>query len=98
MKLYVDDVRTPPPGWDLARTVQEAIDFLGANFYEEVSLDYMIGETMEPNFSPVARFIVSLPKEKRPRVVYIHTASSHGARELYRIMEGFVDEINTGRA
>ncbi len=93
MKLYVDDVRRIPPGWHGARTVQEAVDFLQKNFVEEVSLDYMIGESAVNNFSPVARFIAGLPKEKRPRRVRIHTASSSRARELRGILEGFVDEI-----
>jgi hypothetical protein len=95
MKLYVDDVRTPPPGWGLARTVKEATDILGRGGVDEVSLDYMIGETAENNFSPVARFIAGLPEDKRPRVVHIHTASSHGARELHSILEGFVKDIRT---
>lgn len=98
MKLYVDDIRTPPPGWSLARTVREAVEFLGQNKVDEVSLDYMIGESLEQNFSPVARFIAGLPEEKRPRVVYIHTASSHGAKELHGILEGFVGDIRTRRA
>ncbi len=95
MKLFVDDVRTPPQGWSLARTVQEAVEFLGKNAVDEVSLDYMIGDSLAQNFSPVARFIVTLPDDRRPRVVHIHTASSHGARELYGILEGFVKEIKT---
>jgi hypothetical protein len=93
MKLYVDDVRQPPQGWQVARTVKEAVDILGAQAVEEVSLDFVIGNEGGDNFSPVARFIVSMPKEKRPRIVRIHTSSSVGARILESILEGNVEKI-----
>lgn len=93
MKLYVDDWRMPPAGWALARTIEEAIEMLNKNAVEEISLDFVIGEDMQNNFSPVARHIVKLPKEKRPRRVQIHTSSGQGARTLEQILKGHVDEI-----
>lgn len=93
MKLYVDDMRPAPPGWQLARTVEQAVDFLKDNWVDELSLDYMIGNSDLENFSPVARFILTLPREKRPRRVSIHTSSPRGARLLRGILEGAVDEI-----
>ncbi len=93
MKLFVDDARTPPPGWQLARTVQEAIHLLDTDTFEDVSLDYVIGYDDQENFSPVAKHIVSLSQEKRPKRVYIHTSSSFGARKLEGILYGHVDKI-----
>jgi hypothetical protein len=89
----VDDVRQPHSGWALARTVKEAIHILETQPVEEISLDYMIGNSDEENFSPVARHIVSMPEAKRPKRVHIHTASAQGARDLRRILEGHVEEI-----
>jgi hypothetical protein len=93
VRLYVDDVRPVPAGWRLARTIEQAIHILKSEPVEEVSLDYVIGVYEETNFAPVARFIAQLPRERRPRRVTIHTSSTHGARELMWILEGFVDEI-----
>ena len=28
MKVWLDDVRAPPEGWEWAKTTQEAVDFL----------------------------------------------------------------------
>jgi hypothetical protein len=93
VRLFVDDVRTPPPGWRVARTVKEAVDLLSAETFEEVSLDFVIGYSEADNFAPVARFIVSLPPERRPRRVLIHTSSDRGARLLASLLEGHVREV-----
>lgn len=82
MKLYVDDVRTPPAGWVLARTVKEAIGILGAGGVTEVSLDYFIGNGEEGTFLPVAHFIADMPLDRRPQHVLLHTASDAGAAKL----------------
>ena len=93
MKLFVDDARPVPAGWVLARTVQEAIRFLREGPVEEVSLDYMIGDSCQDTFAEVAWFITGLPPEKRPRVAYIHTGSFQGSKELRKILEGYVEKI-----
>lgn len=93
MKLFVDDVRPIPEGWRGARTVREAIEILRLGEVRELSLDYMIGDSPLDNFAEVARFIVTLPPDRRPRRVRLHTSSSSGARHLQRILEGHVDEI-----
>jgi hypothetical protein len=93
MRLYVDDLRTPPDGWHLARTIREAIDILSTQPVEEVSLDFMIADRFEDNFLPVALFMINLPPEKRPRRVYIHTSSAEGARQLQMILSGYIDDV-----
>jgi uncharacterized membrane protein len=93
VKLYVDDVRPVPDGWRLARTVEEALLLLQSEIFEEVSLDYMIGHTPARTFAPVAHFIAQLPPERRPKKVFLHTSSPLGARELERILSGYVKAI-----
>lgn len=82
MKLYVDDVRTPPPGWGLARTVKEAIGTLEGGGVTEVSLDYFIGDGEGGTFLPVAQYIAEMPPDRRPHRVLLHTASDAGAAKL----------------
>ena len=43
MKLFVDDQRAAPLGWTCARTVDEAIEYLGQGAVTELSLDYDLG-------------------------------------------------------
>ncbi len=90
MKLYVDDLRSPPLGWLLARTVKEALAVLDVGGVEEVSLDYFIGNGEGGNFLPVAYFIAQMPEARRPRRVRIHTASDAGASVLSRALAGAV--------
>lgn len=92
-KLYVDDWRAAPEGWNLARTVEEAIAALDAQDFDEVSLDFMIGDDFKTNFAPVARHIAAMPAARRPRRVWIHTSSSEGARVLQTILAGQVSDV-----
>lgn len=91
VKLYVDDVRVPPAGWVLARTVKEAIGLLEAGGVTEVSLDYFIGEGEGGTFLPVAHFIADMPKNRRPQRARLHTASGAGAARLAQALKGTVE-------
>lgn len=93
VKLYVDDVRTPPAGWRLARTVAEAQAVLETETVDEVSLDYYIGEGEGGTFMPVAETIAALPEARRPRRVRLHSASDAGAARMARVLSGRVPEI-----
>ena len=41
--LWIDDVRTPPVGWDWAKTSREALQMLAQNDYSNVSFDHDLG-------------------------------------------------------
>ncbi len=103
MKLYVDDIRPAPEGWQQARTVTDAIKCLAffGNSIDEISLDHDISYAVEvagtqrpfpspENFQAVAYFICVLYEqcEKRPTIT-IHTANPVGARELESILKTF---------
>ncbi len=103
LKLYVDDIRPAPEGWQQARTVTDAIKFI-ANFassIDEISLDHDISYAVEvagtqrpfpspENFQAVAYFIAVVygQVEKKPNII-IHTANPVGARELESILQAF---------
>jgi hypothetical protein len=44
MRLYLDDHRPAPQGWTLARTADEAIDYLRQGQVTDLSLDYDLGD------------------------------------------------------
>ncbi len=93
MRLFVDDCRSAPKGWAVARTVAEAVSALSKGGVVEVSLDYCIGEGPGETFLEVARFIAELPSARRPRRVRLHTASEAGADRMAEILRGRVDEL-----
>ena len=99
MKLFVDDMRSAPEGWQLARTVTEAIRMLsGPMYFEAVSLDHdIIFETTNrkvgfsgETFATVAYYIALLPQDKLPKKVYLHTANHIGARDMENILKDIV--------
>lgn len=51
MKLYIDDLRACPPGWQLARTVTEAIRILATQDVEEVSIDHDISHSIALSYA-----------------------------------------------
>lgn len=102
MKLFVDDIRPAPEGWQQARTVTAAIRFL-ANYgreVDEISLDHDISYSVEvagtqrpfpspEDFTAVAQYMAVYYKENKNVSVTIHTANPVGADRLCSILEGF---------
>lgn len=91
MKLFVDDLRAPWDGWQLARTVTEAIRILATRPVETVSLDHDIGcrlvsgqeHSSEETFEGVAWYIAAM--DYRPNV-WFHTSNPQGGRRMADII------------
>lgn len=77
MKLYIDDIRPAPDGWQQARTVTDAIRFIEQFGLEvdEISIDHDISYAVEvagtqrpfpspENFTAVARYIYVYYRER----------------------------------
>lgn len=100
MKLYVDDLRECPEGWEVARTVTDAIRTLADQEVEEVSLDHDIafqgrhGLELE-TFEGVAWYIAAM---KQPPRVTIHTANAPAAARMAAILKdaGIKPKIEMG--
>lgn len=109
MKLYIDDIRPAPEGWQQARTVTDAIRFLSqfGKEVDEISLDHDISYAVEvagtqrpfpspENFSAVARFMVAYYHEvanSKRPEIIIHTANPVGAQDLADILKEFRGRI-----
>lgn len=103
LKLFVDDYREAPDGWHLAKTITEAIRILSGPLVVDVcSLDHDIinregkHSFSEETFETVARYIVIMPKERLPKVVYIHTANPRGANDIEYILRDIVPTFRVG--
>lgn len=59
LRIWLDDIRTPPDGWTWVKTAREAIDYISTGDVAEISLDHDLGTPDEPDNSgyTVANFI-----------------------------------------
>lgn len=101
MKLYIDDIRPAPDGWQQARTITDAIRFLDMFRREvtDISIDHDISYAVEvagtqrpfpspENFTAVARYLTACGVLSMPsfNTVTIHSANPVGCKELQEIL------------
>lgn len=100
MKLFVDDIRPAPEGWQLARTIGQAIRALSTGLVEEISLDHDIAckhpecfsDCILDDFMAVAEYIALMPH--RPKIIRIHTGNiGAGARMADLLGIPYTNEI-----
>lgn len=96
MKLYVDDVRAAPEGWERASSVEAAIRMIATytGKIDAISLDHDAGQ--HQTFQPVAYFIgekyVDKPKRQVPRI-HLHTQNPSGEKHLRNILSRYGIDI-----
>lgn len=85
MRLYVDDIRTPPEGWQIARNYDEAIYYINTGKVTEVSLDHDLGnEGFGWTGNDVLLWIereVYFDHIPKP-VIHVHTSNPAGRRKM----------------
>ena len=88
MKLWIDDLRTPPEGWSWAKTPTEAIGILTTYSVSEVSFDHDLGGdlTSRPVVLHLAEF------GGWPPIVRVHTQNPVG----YIWLTGMIDRYGPG--
>lgn len=74
------------------KTYKTAIDALNEQpKFDEMSLDHDLGLTYHTGVH-VAQHVVSLPKEKQPKLVRVHSANPSGARRIVDLLkDGKID-------
>ncbi|ATF15791.1 hypothetical protein A616_28720 [Brevibacillus brevis X23] len=98
INLYVDDLRDCPDGFYIARSVEEAIQFLTAYQVHILSLDHDLGEDSNGNLLPSGYDLVKrICKNKLLEdKIYIHTDNGVGRKNMYQTLigakrRGFID-------
>lgn len=101
MKVYLDDVRDCPPGWEIARSARTAMELLLRGDVTHISLDYDLGQEFEagavifkarerydaPDGSMVMFFIRQFRDWMFPMpVVKFHTANPEGLKKMQAIL------------
>lgn len=83
-KLWIDDLRLPPEGWDWAKSSHEAIDLID-NYnggYETISFDHDLGG--EDTGMLVLNWMANdLPAERWPSRILVHSYNPIGAKHLF---------------
>lgn len=88
MKLFVDDVRPCPSGWELATTAEEAILLIDYENVTEISLDHDLGDSdHDPEWTgyTVLMYIESkvvFDATYEAPIINIHTANTAGRKRL----------------
>lgn len=80
MKLWIDDERLPPTGWDWAKTSGEAIAKLQETTYDEISFDHDLGgdDTTRPVVMWLCEQLHGNDHNYFPAIVRVHTANPVG--------------------
>jgi hypothetical protein len=98
MKLYLDDVRDPPDGWQVVRTYDEAIRLLSTQKYEEISLDHDLGcfdaNGKEYTGYDLLKWLIErkLNGEYVPPKIRIHTMNSVGMAKMIFSVKRYWDD------
>jgi len=78
MKIYLDDVRTPPSGWILTKTANGAIEYLKTDQVKQISLDHDLGDDESGTGYDVLLWIEQqvAVTDFDPPIIFIHTSNT----------------------
>ena len=98
INLYVDDLRDCPKGFQIARTLQDAVHLLENYDVNILSLDHDLGEDGHKNLLPTGYDLVKYMCENglRANKIYIHTDNNVGRENMFKTLlgarrRGFID-------
>ena len=97
MKLYVDDVRIIPEGWDYARNYSEAIVKLLTIEYDEISLDHDIA-SYDVNGKEMTGYDIVMWLATRkmlgqghvPNIIHCHSANPVGRKNIESVVNRYL--------
>ena len=92
MKVYLDDVRTPPKGWVHAKTADEAIYLFNHFEIEAISLDHDLGDKNIPErdgmtvLCHIERVLTVNPKYPMPTIT-VHSKNFYEKQRMLLVIE-----------
>jgi hypothetical protein len=89
MKLYLDDERSAPFGWERVETAHEAIRILSENEVTDLSLDHDLGGPENGTGYDVIVWIEQQVAEYgyTPPLIFIHTANPAASIRMYAALD-----------
>lgn len=98
INLYVDDLRDCPEGYEIARTFEEALNYLRTNEINILSLDHDLGVDESGNLLPTGYDLVKAICEEglKANKIYLHTDNPVGRENMHQTLiaaqrRGFID-------
>ena len=100
MKLFIDDIRRCPQGWEVARNVTEAIRIIATQNVGEISIDHDSSHGTNENtstevscpcdFTAVAYFIGEKCQNNfiNPKIT-VHSVNPDGAKRIKNILQHY---------
>jgi hypothetical protein len=87
IKLWIDDIRTPPEGWTWAKTSVEALEIVkdSGKIVDVVSFDHDLGG--DDTTRPVALYMAEF--NLFPAVVHVHSANRVGVEWLKSLIDRY---------
>ena len=89
MRLFVDDIRLPPAGWDHVYTVSKAIKYI-EQFYDKIeviSLDHDAGDYGPPDYIKILDWAEEVYGSDFKPAIRLHSQNSVGVANMRRIIE-----------
>lgn len=98
LRLYVDDVRTAPKGWYLARNFHEAIVALEHIDFHEVSLDHDLASfygQREMTGRDILNWLIARKMDQQhvPKIIRCHSANPVGADTMEQDIRRYFPEV-----
>lgn len=91
VRLWLDDLRPAPKGWNWCRTATEAIDMLKTSGVLELSLDHDLGDDKLGTGYTVALWLEEKAYEGKweviPSTIRVHSANPVGAARIHQALE-----------
>lgn len=99
MKVFLDDVRQPPPGWTPVRWPKEAIALLQGGNVAELSLDHDLGDDARGTGYDVLLWIEEAVATRSflPPVMGVHSANPAGRRRMEQAIQAIEQRARGGR-
>jgi hypothetical protein len=106
MKIWLDDIRPAPPGWEWAKSYEQGVALFKANQIEAASLDHDLGyilhpddddmrvypaEALAPTGYDFAMFLMA--ENLWPASLAVHSSNPVGVRNMCGIIERYGNYI-----
>ncbi|HEY9059628.1 MAG TPA: cyclic-phosphate processing receiver domain-containing protein [Pseudobacteroides sp.] len=99
INVYLDDLRNCPDGFEIARTIEQAIYYLENFKIGILSLDHDMGIDIQGNLLPTGYDLVKYICENglKAERIYLHTDNAVGRENMYSTLlgaqrRGFIDK------
>lgn len=99
MKVWLDDIRHPPPGWTWVKTPAEAIELLQTGDIAELSLDHDLGLTDHTGREQTGYDVLLWIEQQvvtagfQPPELHVHSANPPATLRMLRVLDAIATRV-----